>query len=121
MLKTTVQTQGGRRDVTLNPEQVCCVFRPPLQQDFAVVTTLVPLQASGNYDDVLSAIKERGFVEFDSPDGGKAYVNPKQVIMFGMVELGVVLLSFPGGGQLPIRDTIADVERKLGGSQIVSS
>lgn len=93
-------------ETTMNARNVHAVIKNPLQPVMIIMPTIgfatmseVPLHPS--------------WVEFDTKEGGRAYVNPDHVLFYANPNLGEYAIFFPGGTRIGVKATGAEMREKL--------
>lgn len=118
-VETKIQSPEGpvKQTFHVRSEAVSFVFKPPLQTVTMVVTDGGPMPTHTPFAAIVEKLP--GFVALATPEGVDAYVNPSRVLCYTMQTIGTLVLMFPGGGKLIVKESKADLERKLGGSSLI--
>lgn len=93
-------------ETVMNAHSVHAVLKQPLQP----ITIIMPTIGFATMTDVPL---HPAWVEFETKEGGKVFINPKHVLFYTNPSLGEFALFFPGGSRMAVKATTAEIREKL--------
>lgn len=103
--------EGGVVNKTVvNAAKSAFCYKKALEPVFLVALGGDVSPCIGTFETVAQEFVAAGYVKFDAPEGGEAYVNPDQILLYAMVELGIYRLVFDGKIALTVKATGVEIE-----------
>jgi hypothetical protein len=113
LMQPPSNNQAPVQKVQVVSSQIAYAFKQPLESVFAVNVGGALLPCIGDYDAILETLTGEGFTLFNTPEDGRAVVNPAQVLFFVNPDLGIYNLMFAGKSGMAVKSTRADIETML--------
>ena len=104
------ENEGGVVNKTVvNAAKSAFCYKKALDPVFLVAVGGEVSPCIGTFETVAQQFVDAGFTKFEAPEGGLAYVNPNQILLYMRVELGIYRFVFDGKIALTVKATGAEV------------